>query len=135
MSNTYTANAKLAQPSVGDTGWAVPVNGNCTTLDALAPIGGLAVTTHEQPSTSLNVDVAAGSYVKQDGTVGAFAGATNQAVAGNSTKVLYLDGTASWALAIGTNYPSTSHVRLATIVTGSSTISSIADNRQCFVVC
>src|SRR5262249_100184 len=70
MSNTYTPSIKLAQPALGDTGWSVPVNSNCATLDALAPVGGLAVTTHEQPSSSLKVDVAAGSYVKQDGTIG-----------------------------------------------------------------
>ena len=50
MSNTYTSNVKLAMPAIGDTGWSVPVNGNCTTLDGLAPVGGLAVTTTEIPA-------------------------------------------------------------------------------------
>jgi hypothetical protein len=89
----------------------------------------------EIPSASLNVHVAAGQFVRQDGTVGTFAGATSQAVTSNATRYLYLDGTNSWSLTVNTAYPATPHVRLATVVTGSSTITSITDNRQCFMVC
>lgn len=134
MSNTYTPNTKLAMPAIGDTGWAVPVNANCTLIDSLSPIGALAVTTKEIPSASLNVAVAAGTYVKQDGTIGAFAGATSQAVAASATQVLYLDLTNSGAPAVASAYPTTPHVRLATVVAGASAISSITDNRQCFDV-
>src|SRR5579875_3642151 len=134
MSNTYTPNAKLAMPAIGDTGWAVPLNGNCALLDALAPVGGLAVTTKEVPSASLNVTVAAGTYIKQDGTIGTFAGSTSQAIAASSTKVLYLDLTNAGALTVAASYPTTAHVRLATVVTSATTISSITDNRQCFDV-
>jgi hypothetical protein len=121
-------------PALGDRNWNTPLNGNCLALDALAPAGGLNVTTAEVPSASLNVDVAAGSFVKQDGSVGSYAGVTAQPIAASSTKVLYLDGTNSWALTIGASYPATPHIRLATVVTGASTISSITDNRQCFPV-
>jgi hypothetical protein len=134
MSNTYTPNAKLAMPAIGDTGWAVPVNGNCALLDALSPVGGLAVTTKEVPSASLNVAVAAGTYIKQDGTIGTFAGAPSQPVGASSTKVLYLDLTNAGALTVAAAYPATAHVRLATVVAGATSISSIADNRQCFDV-
>jgi D-serine deaminase-like pyridoxal phosphate-dependent protein len=134
MSNTYTPNTKMAMPAIGDTGWAVPVNGNCALLDALSSVGGLAVTTTEVPSASLNVAVASGTYIKQDGTIAAFAGASPQAIAASSTQVLYLDLTNSGALTVAAAYPSTPHVRLATVATGSSTISSITDNRQCFNV-
>lgn len=134
MANTYTPAVKLAMPAVGDTGWATPVNGNVAALDALQPIGGLAVTTHEQPSSSLEVDIAAGSFVDQSGAVRAFTAVSGQSIGASSTKVLYLDGTASWTLAVGSSYPSTPHVRLATVVAGTSTITSIADNRQCFHV-
>jgi hypothetical protein len=134
MSNTYTANTKLAMPAIGDTGWAVPVNSNCALLDALAPIGGLAVTTTELPSVSLNVAVAAGTYVKQDGTIAAFAGAASQAIAASSTQVLYLDLTNAGALAVAAAYPTTPHVRLATVVAGAGAISRVTDNRQCFNV-
>ncbi|HKI21542.1 MAG TPA: hypothetical protein VKA15_26845 [Isosphaeraceae bacterium] len=111
------------------------MNSNCTTLDALAPVGSLAVIPTEFPSASLNVHVAAGQYVKQDGTIGTFAGASSQGITSNVTRVLYLDGTNSWVLTVNTAYPTTPHVRLATVVTGSSTITSITDNRQCFMVC
>jgi hypothetical protein len=134
MSNTYTANTKLAMPAIGDTGWAVPVNGNCALLDALSPIGGLAVTATEVPSASLHVAVAAGTYIKQDGTIGAFTGTASQAIAASSTQVLYLDLTNSGALVVAASYPTSPHVRLATVVAGAGTISSVTDNRQCFNV-
>jgi hypothetical protein len=135
MSNTYTGQIKLAKPASGDRTWNVPVNANCDTLDALNPVGDLAVTTHEQPSSSLLVDIAAGGFIDQSGTVQTYAGVSGQAIATGTTKTLYLDGTASWALVVSaTSYPSTPHIRLATVVAGASTITSIADNRQCFPV-
>jgi hypothetical protein len=135
MSTTYTPNAKLGQPALGDTGWSTPLNANSTALDGLAPVGGLCVTLHEVPSASLNVAVAAGQYVQQDGTIGTFAGSSSQAITASATKVLYLDLTASGALTVAASYPTTAHVRLATVVAGSSTITSITDNRQAFQVC
>ena len=128
MSNTYTPNTKLAMPAIGDTGWAVPVNANCTLLDALSPVGGLAVTTTEVPSASLNVAVAAGTYIKQDGTIGSIRGPGSQAIGASSTQVLYLDLTNSGALAVAAAYPTTPHVRLATVVAGARHISF--DHRQ-----
>jgi hypothetical protein len=135
MSNTYTPNTKLAMPALGDTGWSVPVNGNTAALDALTPVGHLAVTTKEVPSASLNVAVAAGWFVQPNGSAIQYAGNPSFAVTANSTVVLYFDGTNSWALTAAASYPSTSHVRLATVVAGATTISSIADNRKCFVTC
>ena len=64
MANTYTRNVQLAMPAPGDRTWNVPVNGNAQVLDALAPLGALAVVTTEVPSATLNVHVAAGSYLK-----------------------------------------------------------------------
>jgi hypothetical protein len=134
MANTYTPNVALAKPGLGDRTWNVPLNANYDGLDALAPVGGLNVTTKEQPSSSLKVNVAAGSFVKQDGTIGTYAGTVGQILSSSSTSVLYLDGTASWALTIAASYPTTPHVRLATVVTGTNTVTSVADNRQCFPV-
>ena len=94
MSTTYTPNTKLGQPALGDTGWSTPLNANCTTLDGLNPVGGLDVTTKEVPSASLNVAVAAGTVIGQDGTTVSYAGSSSQAITASSTKVLYLDGTA-----------------------------------------
>lgn len=135
MSNTYTPNIALAMPASGDRSWNIALNANCSTLDALAPVSNLAVTTTEIPSASLNVHVAPGSFVKQDGTIGTFAGSISQALLASATWVLYLDGTNSWALTVQSAYPTTPHVRLATVVTGLATITSIVDNRQCFMVC
>jgi hypothetical protein len=135
MSNTYTSNTKLAMPAPGDTGWSVPVNGNAAALDALASVGHLAVTTKEVPSASLNVAVAPGWFVQPNGATAPYTGAASFAVTANSTVVLYLDGTNAWALTAAANYPATPHVRLATVVAGAATISSIADNRKCFITC
>jgi hypothetical protein len=134
MSNTYTSNIKLAMPAIGDTGWSIPVNANCTTLDGFTAVGALAVSTTEVPSASLNVAVAPGPYIRQDGTIGTYAGTGSQAIFASSTQVLYLDLANSGSLAVATSYPTTPHVRLATVVAGNSTISSITDNRQCFNV-
>jgi hypothetical protein len=135
MSTTYTANIGLGEPAIGDTGWGTTLNTDLTLLDSQAPIGGLGVQTTEVPSASLNVKVAAGGYVKQDGTIGTYAGTSSQAIPSSSTKVLYLDLTSSGALTIAASYPATAHVRIATVVTSTSTVSSITDNRQCFPVC
>ncbi len=135
MSNTYTPNTKLAMPALGDTGWSVPVNGNAAALDALAPVGGLAVTTREVPSASLSVAVAPGTFVLPGGVVAQYAGSAGFAVAASSTVVLYLDGTNAWSLTSAAAYPATPHVQLATVVSGAAAITSIADGRRCFVTC
>jgi hypothetical protein len=135
MSNTYTNNVQLAMPASGDRTWNVALNANCATLDALACIGSLAVTTTEVPSASLNVKVVAGSYLKQDGTIGMFAGVSSRAMTGSATNYLYLDLTNSGTLTVSTaGFPSTAHVRLAIVIAGAGVISSIADNRVAFSV-
>lgn len=135
MSTTYTANAKLAKPGVGDQGWGPVLTGDLDALDALAPLGGLAVSPKEVPSATLNVAVAAGSYVNPDGSIGTYAGTASQAIPAGVTRVLYLDLASAGALTVATSYPTTPHVRLATVVTGGSNISSITDNRVAFSAC
>jgi hypothetical protein len=133
--NTYTPNVQLAMPASGDRTWNVALNANASALDALAPVGSLAVTTTEAPSASLNVKVAAGSYCKQDGTIGSYAGSSSQAVTATATSYLYLDLTSSGALTVSTvGFPTTAHVRLAVVVAGGSTITSITDQRVAFAV-
>ena len=135
MANTYTPNVQLAMPAPGDRTWNVPVNGNAQVLDALAPVGALAVVTTEVPSATLNVHVAAGSYLRQDGTIGTYAGSVSQAMTASATNYLYLDLTNSGALVVNTSgFPTTAHVRLATVVAGASTITSITDARVAFHV-
>ena len=72
MATTYTANARLQKPATADRNWDVTLNANADTLDAVSAIGGLATTVTETPSATLNVRVAAGSFVAADGTLGAF---------------------------------------------------------------
>ncbi len=135
MANTYTTNVQLAMPATGDRTWNVSVNGNAQVLDALAPVGALAVVTTEVPSATLNVRVAAGSYLKQDGTIGTYAGSSSQSMTASVTNYLYLDLTNSGALVVNTNgFPTTAHVRLATVIAAASTITSITDVRVAFHV-
>jgi hypothetical protein len=135
MANTYTPNIQLAMPAPGDRTWNVAVNGNGHALDALAPVGGLAVVTTEVPSATLNVHVAAGNYLRQDGTVATYAGSVSQAMTASATNYLYLDLTNSGALVANTSgFPTTAHVRLATVVAGATTITSITDARVAFHV-
>jgi hypothetical protein len=132
LANTFTNAVQLAMPGVGDRSWSVPLNGNSQILDALNPIGDFNCTTVEVPSASLNVKTAAGQFTKTGGGIVTFAGATIAATA-SATSVIYLDGTASWALTVGTAYPATAHLRIATVVAGTTTITGITDNRQSFV--
>ncbi len=135
MANTYTSNIQLARPSAGDRGWDSPVNSNSSLLDALNPVGSLAVVTTEVPSTTLNVHVAAGSYEAQDGTIATYAGASSFACTTSITNYLYLDLTASGALTKSTvNFPTTAHVRLATVLAGATTITTLTDARVAFAV-
>ncbi len=129
MATTYTANTKIAKPGAGDTGWGPVLTGDLDQIDALAPVGGLFVTTHEQPSSTLLVDISAGKFIDQAGAVQTYAGVSSQAITLSTTKTLYLDGAASWALVVGSAYPATPHVRLATVVAGATTITSVTDNR------
>ena len=97
MADTYTSSVQLAMPAFNQSGWNVEVNANCTLLDVLNPVGDFCCTTTEVPSATLNVKVAGGQFVKADGTVVTYAGTASQAITTATTKVLYLDGTASWA--------------------------------------
>jgi hypothetical protein len=134
MATTYTINTKLGQPAVADRSWNVPINANTSLLDSLLPVGGLCVSPAEVPSASLNVQVAPGKYQKRNGTAMTFAGSPMTALGANQTSVLYL--TDGGMLTTSTSgYPSTSHVKLATVVTGATTVTSISDDRVvCFVV-
>jgi hypothetical protein len=135
MSTTYSANLKLGTPAIADTSWSTVLDANRAILDALTATGGLAVTMHEIPSTSLNVAVSAGNYAKQDGSIATYAGSSSQAVTTATTNYVFLDLTASGALTVNTTgFPTTAHVRLAKVVAGASTITSISDQRVAYTV-
>ena len=91
MSTTYTANAKLAQPALGDTGWSTPLNGNADTLDGLTPIGGLCVTLTEIPSAESERQGRGRRLRSARRALGLMPGRLSQAITASTTKVLYLD--------------------------------------------
>lgn len=133
MANTYTSKVGFAKPANNDSGWDTTLNADLDMIDALTPVGSLAVQLKEVPSASLNVKVAAGSYEKADGTIVSYAGTSSFAVTASGTRYLYL--TDAGTLTDGASWPATAHVRLAVVVTGGSTITSITDARIPFRSC
>lgn len=131
MVTSYTTNAALAKPAINDGSWGTTLNGDLDALDSLAAVGAGAVRMTEVPSASLNVRVAACSFIKaSDGSVVTTTTTASQAMTASATNYVYL--TATGTLTVNTTgFPSlgTPHVRLAVVVAGASTISSITDAR------
>jgi hypothetical protein len=127
MPITRTPNTALQKPAATDRNWDVPLNANTDALDAIQAIGALAVTQAEYPSASLNVKVAPGSFITQSGAYLPFAGEASMALPTNATTLVWLadDGT----LSSGSSWPSTAHVRLASVVTSTTTVTTIIDKR------
>jgi hypothetical protein len=133
VATTYTPNAGLQKPATSDRNWDVPINANANMLDGMTAIGGLAVTFTEYPSATLQVSVAAGNFLHSDGTVVNYEGASTYAIPASSTVYLWL--TDDGVLSSGSAFPSTVHLRLAQVVSGSSSITQIVDERvQCSVM-
>lgn len=133
MSTTYTAKTQLRKPAQSDRSWHTPLNENADLLDALAPVGGLAVALAEVPSASLNVKVAAGRFKATDGTEVSYAGTASQAVTTATTNYVYL--TNAGTLTVNTTgFPATAHVPLAVVAAGATTIASVTDRRPAFSV-
>lgn len=127
MATTYTQNACLQKPATSDRYWDVPLNANADFLDALSAIGSLIVSPAEFPSATLNVRVSAGFFIKGDGTIASFPGVASYALGASQTLQLWL--TDAGVVSSGTSFPTTAHVRLASVVTGTSSIQSISDAR------
>lgn len=129
MATTYTTYAKLSKPALADRNWDVPINANATALDAMAAIGALCVTMAEVPSASLNVAVAAGTFVDSTGAFVTYAGTASQAITTGTTKYLYLTDGGTLTVASAWPAATVAQVRLAVVVAGASTITSITDAR------
>lgn len=130
MATTYSANARLQKPATTDRNWDVPINANTDAIDAMTAIGGLAVTTTETPSATLQVRVASGNFVKSDGTIANFPGTPSLAVPASSTAYLWL--TDLGVPASGTSFPGSAHLRLAHVVAGPTSVLQVVDERiQC----
>jgi len=122
---TRTPNAALQLPGTADRGWDAPINGNSQQLDAVPAIGGLCVTQHEYPSTTLGVNVSAGMFINNAGVYTSYIGISAYVLPASTTNLLWL--TDAGVLAHGTSWPTagTYHVRLAIVITGVATITSI----------
>jgi hypothetical protein len=127
VATTFTANALLQKPATADRNWDVPLNANSDFLDGVAAIGRLLVTPTETPSATLNVRVTAGTYVKSDGSVGSFPGAGSYGLPASTSTALWL--TDPGVLSASAAFPTTPHVRLATVVTGPGSVQSVTDER------
>src|SRR5690606_30974438 len=127
MATTYSANLGLPTPAVNDQAWGPVLLALFAMLDAFTPLASGCVKAAETPSASLDVDVAPCAYRKDDGTIGTYAGGT-LAVAASATRCLWL--TDAGVLTAGSSFPTGSPiVRLAVVVAGSSTITSVTDAR------
>jgi hypothetical protein len=130
MATSYTAQLALGIPARSDRNWDTPLASDLTLLDQLAGVLlRLAVQPVETPSTTLNVKVGSGSYRNAAGALITYAGTASQAITASTTKYLYL--TDAGVLTVGAAWPAagTSHVRLAIVVAGGSSITSITDAR------
>lgn len=130
MSSTFTARAGFEKPAYGDyvNTWNTVWSTFLDAVDGVGAVGSLAVALTEHPSSTLNVAVAAGTFRKSDGTLVSYAGTSSQAMTTAAANYLYL--TDLGVLTVNTTgFPAAFHVRLATVVAGASTITSIADSR------
>jgi hypothetical protein len=132
MPTTRTKNAALQMPATADRGWDAPLNANSQQLDATPAVGSLCVTQHEYPSTTLLVNVAAGTFVSAAGAYVSCAGQTALALPANTTTYLWVTDSGAIASAASWPNPGTNHVRIAAVSTGASTISAITDSRTPF---
>jgi hypothetical protein len=135
LSTSYTPNTGLGIPAPGDRAWNVPLSADLTLLDGLVALAAGGVQLTEVPSASLNVKIAPAAYLKQNGTIGTYAGVSSTAMTASSTNYLYLDLTAAGVLVVNTSgFPTTAHVRIGVVVAGSGTITSITDARVAYEV-
>ncbi len=92
----------------------------------------IAVSAKEDPSTTLNIKVCPGHYINASGCIGLYVGTASEAIPASSTRKVYLDGGASYALTIAASYPGSGYVPLATVTTDGTKILSVVDNRISF---
>lgn len=128
MSASYSSNAGIVKPGTGDRNWDVSINSNADLLDRLSGVGWLAVIPRENPSSSLIVRIAPGPYRAPDGTAGYYAGPGFLTLPASSASSVWID-TASGLPIHGASFPASPHVPLATVTTGATTVTAVADLR------
>ena len=134
MATQYSTNAGLEYWQLGDRNWHTQYATTCQRLDGLAAIGPLGVRATDPgasamlPSTSLKVNVAAGSFKASGGSVVSYAGTSSLTLSASTTTYLWL--TAAGVLATGAAYPTgIDIVRLAHVTTDGSHVTAIVDDR------
>ena len=133
--DSYTVNTRLPYPSNNQTEsnvWPLVWN-NFVTLDGFTPIGGLAVSTTETASNSLNVQVSAGQFKASNGSIVTYAGTASKALTASATNYVYLSDTGT-LVANTSGFPTgtTPYIPLATVLTESANILTITDARISF---
>lgn len=132
MSTTYSANLRLGTPALGDN-YPPVLDANRALLDSLAPIGGLAVVPTETPSATVRVQISAGTFLSSAWAMVAYAGAAPVTLTASATNYLYLDDAGSFHQNT-TGFPAGANiVRLAVVVAGASSITSVTDARVSLV--
>lgn len=127
MAITYTSNVAFEKPAKSDRYWNTSAEQWIDVLDVMPSVGGLMVSSLERPSTSLYINISSGPFRFSSGVAGEFSGSTSVSVPNNQTVVVYLDGAGNPSY--GSAYPSTAHIRLATVTAAGGVITSVVDNR------
>lgn len=137
MAVTRTPKAGLTYPgSVADQNWNQPLTTTFGILDGM--IGGLAVSAAsiggapDYGPSGLNVSVASGTFVDADGLAVSYAGTASYGMTPSTTNRIWLTPTGT--LGSGAGWPTTPHVKLATVVAGATDITSITDERLAYTI-
>lgn len=133
MATQYTNRLQLPYWQPGDKNWTVQLAEIVAILDAIL-IGGLyvvpaeALVTPGAVSASLNIGVTPGAYRKSDGTVIDYAGSSSFGLTASTTNYVFLSDTGTLT-ANTTGWPASFHVRLAEVLAGTSTLTTITPFR------
>lgn len=130
MATQYSPKLGLSYPAASDRNWDVPLVAALLALDS-GPLGKLAprpATFSAGVPSGLTLDVAAGPYLDDSAVHRSFAGGSVVVTPSATTKVWLVAGAST--LSSGSAWPtSTAHVRIATVVAGSTNITSVTDER------
>src|SRR4051794_23745396 len=92
MATQFTDRRLFEYWEKGDEDWHVQYADTCLLLDAIQAVGAFAVRSYESPlaSTTLNVEVSAGSFKQAAGTVFDYAGVSPLLLTASATNSIYL---------------------------------------------
>jgi hypothetical protein len=121
-------NTEIPYPAELEDNWYDEWETFITEMDRMAAIAKLGVFPVERPSTTLFVRVTPGTFISSSGAAIDYAGSASFAVAASSTLRIWLDDAGT--LTSGASWPTTPHVRLATVVTGTTSVTTVTDERR-----